>query len=120
VLFRSEDRLAAALELARRQRAIVVLKGCGSIIATPDGQWFINPTGNAGLASAGSGDVLTGMIAALLAQHWPALEATLAAVHLHGAAADRLAAAGTGPIGLTAGEIIGAARNLLNRWTVDA
>jgi ADP-dependent NAD(P)H-hydrate dehydratase / NAD(P)H-hydrate epimerase len=114
------DRLATTLELARRHHAIVVLKGCGSIVATPDGQWYINTTGNAGLASAGSGDVLTGMIAALLAQHWPPLEATLAAVHLHGAAADALVAAGTGPIGLTANETITAARSLLNRWTANA
>jgi hydroxyethylthiazole kinase-like uncharacterized protein yjeF len=114
------DRLATALELARRCNAHVVLKGCGSIVATPDGKWFVNPTGNAGLASAGSGDVLTGMIAALLAQHWPATEATLAAVHLHGAAADALVDAGTGPAGLTAGELIGSARGLLNRWMVDA
>ena len=114
------DRIAAALELARRHRAIVALKGCGSIVATPDGRWFINATGNSGLASAGSGDVLTGMIAALLAQHWPPLEATLAAVHLHGAAADALAVAGTGPIGLTAGETIDTARELLNRWIANA
>jgi hydroxyethylthiazole kinase-like uncharacterized protein yjeF len=114
------DRLAAALELAQRHQALVVLKGCGSIVATPDGHWFINTTGNAGLASAGSGDVLTGMIAALLAQHWPPLEATLAAVHLHGAAADALAADGTGPTGLTAGETITAARSLLNRWIANA
>jgi hydroxyethylthiazole kinase-like uncharacterized protein yjeF len=114
------DRLAAALELAHRHRAIIVLKGCGSIVATPDGKWFINTTGNAGLASAGSGDVLTGMIAALLAQHWPPLAATLAAVHLHGAAADALAVEGIGPIGLTAGETIVAARKLLNRWIADA
>jgi hydroxyethylthiazole kinase-like uncharacterized protein yjeF len=114
------DRLAAALELAHRHRAIVVLKGCGSIVATPDGRWFINATGNAGLASAGSGDVLTGMIAALLAQHWPPLEATLAAVQMHGAAADELVATGSGPAGLTAGETIPVSRHLLNRWTADA
>jgi hydroxyethylthiazole kinase-like uncharacterized protein yjeF len=114
------DRLAAALELALRHRAVVVLKGCGSVVATPEGQWFINATGNAGLASAGSGDALTGMIAALLAQHWPPLAATLAAVHLHGAAADTLAAEGIGPIGLTANELIPAARNLLNRWIANA
>jgi hydroxyethylthiazole kinase-like uncharacterized protein yjeF len=110
------DRQAAAQQLALEHRAIVVLKGCGSIVATPDGHWFINPTGNAGLASAGSGDVLTGMIAALIAQHWPPQEATLAATHLHGAAADTLAAAGTGPIGLTASETITTARRLLNHW----
>ncbi|MDR2001314.1 MAG: NAD(P)H-hydrate dehydratase [Zoogloeaceae bacterium] len=114
------DRQAAAQQLALKHRAIVVLKGCGSIVAMPDGHWFINPTGNAGLASAGSGDVLTGMIVALIAQHWPPLEATLAAVHLHGAAAEMLAASGTGPIGLTASEIITAARSLLNRWIADA
>ncbi|MBI4998829.1 MAG: NAD(P)H-hydrate dehydratase [Rhodocyclales bacterium] len=114
------DRLATALDLARRHQAFVVLKGCGTIVATPDGQWFINTTGNAGLASAGSGDVLTGMLAALLAQHWPPLEAALAAVHLHGAAADALAAEGVGPIGLTAGETITTARSLLNRWATDA
>lgn len=114
------DRLAAALELARRHQAIVVLKGCGSIVATADGRWFVNATGNAGLASAGSGDVLTGMIAALLAQLWPPVEAALAAVHLHGAAADMLATNDVGPIGLTAGELIAAARRLLNRWTADA
>lgn len=114
------DRLSAALELARRSRADVVLKGCGSIVASPDGHWFINTTGNAGLASAGSGDVLTGMIAALLAQHWPALEAALAAVHLHGAAADEMVASGSGLIGLTAGELIDATRALLNRWIAHA
>lgn len=111
------DRLAAALELARRHNATVVLKGCGSIVATPDGRWFINATGNAGLASAGSGDVLAGIAAALLAQHWPATDALLAAVHLHGAAANELARHGCGPIGLAAGELIDAARALLNRWT---
>jgi hydroxyethylthiazole kinase-like uncharacterized protein yjeF len=114
------DRLAAALELARRHRAITVLKGCGSIVATPEGEWFINTTGNAGLASAGSGDVLTGMITALLAQGWPAKEAALAAVHVHGAAADELVATGTGPVGMTAGETIPVARSILNRWIADA
>ncbi len=114
------DRVATALELATRCRAITVLKGCGSIVATPEGKWFVNSTGNAGLASAGSGDVLTGIVAALLAQQWTPLDAALAAVHLHGAAADALVAVGTGPIGLAANEIIPAARALLNRWTVDA
>jgi hydroxyethylthiazole kinase-like uncharacterized protein yjeF len=114
------DRVAAALELARRVQAMVVLKGCGSVITTPEGRWFVNTTGNAGLASAGSGDVLTGMIAALLAQGWPTLDAALAAAHLHGAAADTLVAAGTGPIGIAAGELIDAARALLNRWIAHA
>ncbi|QDX80524.1 bifunctional ADP-dependent NAD(P)H-hydrate dehydratase/NAD(P)H-hydrate epimerase [Denitratisoma sp. DHT3] len=113
------DRLAAALELARRFNAVVVLKGCGSVIASPDSHWFINATGNPGLASAGSGDVLTGIVAALLAQGWPAVEAALGGVHLHGAAADMLVAAQAGPIGLTAGELADAARRLLNAWCVQ-
>ena len=60
------------------------LKGCGTIVAAPDGAWFVNCSGNPGLATAGSGDVLTGLLTALLAQRWPPLEALLAAVHLHG------------------------------------
>ena len=111
------DRIAAALELARRFNAFVALKGCGTVVALPDGRWQVNGTGNPGLATAGSGDVLTGIVAALLAQGWPAEAALPAAVHLHGAAADQLVAEGIGPIGLTAGELIDAARACLNRWT---
>ncbi|MDR3087301.1 MAG: NAD(P)H-hydrate dehydratase, partial [Azoarcus sp.] len=110
------DRVAAALELAQVHRAFIVLKGCGSIIATPDGRWFINTTGNAGMASAGMGDVLSGLVLALLAQGWSAESALLAAVHLHGAAADRLVSDGIGPIGLTAGETIPVARAVFNAW----
>lgn len=111
-----DDRLAAALELATHYNAFVVLKGCGSVIASSGGAWFINTSGNPGLATAGSGDVLTGIISALLAQGWPALEALLAAVHLHGAAADRLVTQGCGPVGLSAGELIDSARCCLNQW----
>lgn len=110
------DRAGAAREIAARYQALVVLKGCGSVVATPDGGWFVNTTGNPGLASAGTGDVLSGFVVALLAQGWPALEALLAAVHVHGAAADQRVADGCGPIGLTAGEIIDAARACFNRW----
>ena len=110
------DRLAAARELARRTNALVALKGCGTVIAVPEGPWFINGSGNPGLSTAGSGDVLTGFIAALLAQGWPGLDALLCAVHLHGAAADALAAQGIGPVGLTAGELAPAARRLFNDW----
>jgi NAD(P)H-hydrate repair Nnr-like enzyme with NAD(P)H-hydrate dehydratase domain len=62
------DRLAAALELAARLQVHLVLKGAGSVCAFPDGRWSINTTGNPGLASAGTGDVLAGMIGALLCQ----------------------------------------------------
>ena len=67
-----------------------------------------------GLATAGSGDVLTGLVSALLAQGWPEWEAALGAVWLLGAAADALVATGSGPIGLTAGELIPAIRKLIN------
>lgn len=114
------DRVAAATALAARYNAMVVLKGCGSVIATPDGRWFINGTGHPGMATAGMGDVLTGLIASLLAQGWPAEPALIAAVHLHGAAADRLAREGIGPIGLTAGEVVDAARGVFNGWMIES
>lgn len=110
------DRIAAALELARRFNAGVALKGCGTVLAHPDGRWRINTTGNPGLASGGTGDVLAGMAGALLAQQVPAWEALCCAVHLHGAAADARVAEGHGPVGLAAGELLAPARQLLNRW----
>jgi hydroxyethylthiazole kinase-like uncharacterized protein yjeF len=109
------DRIAAAGSLASRFNAHVVLKGAGSICALPDTTWHINTSGNPGMASAGMGDVLTGIIAALLGQGADTSDALLAAVYLHGAAADEILARGSGPIGLTAGETIEAARTLLNR-----
>lgn len=108
------DRIAAALSLASRFNAEVALKGCGTVLASPDGQWRINPTGNAGLASAGTGDVLSGMALALLAQGATPATALAAAVYVHGAAADALVAAGNGPIGLAADELADTARHLLN------
>ena len=109
------DRVSAATELASRYRSYVVLKGAGSVCALPDGKWFINTSGNPGMASAGMGDALTGIIAALLAQRADARNALLAGVHLHGAAADMLVAEHKGPVGITASEVILAARVLLNQ-----
>ncbi len=109
------DRMGVALELARRYRAVVVLKGSGSVIAAPDGRVVINGSGNPALATAGSGDVLSGLCGALLAQQWPAWEAALAAVWLHGCAADDMVAAGIGPVGVTAGELLPHIRAALNR-----
>ena len=110
------DRLGAALDLARRFRACVVLKGAGSICALPDGRWSVNATGNPGLAAAGSGDVLAGIIGALLAQKLDAEKALQYGVCLHGAAADACVARGEGPIGLTASEVAREARAVINRW----
>lgn len=85
------DRPGACLELARDHRAVVVLKGSRTIVAAPDGVRTINPSGNSGLAKGGSGDVLTGLIAGLLAQGLPAADAARLGVFLHGLAADRAA-----------------------------
>ncbi|QGZ61513.1 NAD(P)H-hydrate dehydratase [Paraburkholderia acidisoli] len=109
------DRLAAARALAARYAAVAVLKGSGTVIAAPDGRVVVNPTGNAGLATGGTGDVLGGMIGALLAQRLPPFEAALAGVYLHGLAADTLCAQGDGPAGLTAGELAPMVRRLVNR-----
>jgi hydroxyethylthiazole kinase-like uncharacterized protein yjeF len=82
------DRIASACVLARRFASVVVLKGSGTVIASPEGAVRVNPTGNARLAIAGTGDVLAGWIAARLATQ-DAFEAACAAVYLHGLAADR-------------------------------
>lgn len=110
------DRIAAARALARGYNAHVVLKGNGSILVARDGHLFINTSGNPGMASAGMGDVLSGILGALLAQRYSGESSLVLGVHLHGAAADALAASGTGPIGLTASELLDAARKLWNGW----
>ena len=110
------DRVRAAKLLAENLNAHVVLKGNGSIIVARDGHWFINATGNPGMASAGMGDVLSGMLGAFLAQHYSGETSLVLGVHLHGAAADALAAKDIGPVGLTASEIIEPSRELWNAW----
>jgi len=110
-----DDRLAAALAIAKRYRASTALKGNGTIVAGPDGRWWVNPSGNAGMASAGMGDALTGLVAGLVAQGASPLDALLAGVWLHGAAGDAVARANGGPLGVTASEVIDSARALLNR-----
>jgi NAD(P)H-hydrate epimerase len=86
-----QDRVTAARRLADETRTHVVLKGARTVVAEPDGRVWINPTGNPGMAAGGMGDVLTGIIAGLLAQGCPASEACRAGVYLHGMAADILA-----------------------------
>ena len=84
------DRIAAAREAARTSKCVVVLKGHQTLVAEPDGHIYVNPTGNPGMASGGMGDVLAGMIAALLARDTDPLDAACAAVYLHGLAGDLL------------------------------
>lgn len=86
------DREGTALRYAQAWNAVVVLKGARTVVAAPDSRVCVNPTGNPGLSRGGSGDVLAGMTAALLACRLPAYEAAACAVYLHGAAADRAAA----------------------------
>jgi hydroxyethylthiazole kinase-like uncharacterized protein yjeF len=113
------DRVKAAKILAENLNAHVVLKGAGSILVARDGHWFINTSGNPGMASAGMGDVLAGILGALLAQRYSGESALVLGVHLHGAAADDLVGSGTGPVGLTAGEVIDAARRRWNKWLTN-
>ncbi|MCU0727323.1 MAG: NAD(P)H-hydrate dehydratase [Planctomycetes bacterium] len=98
------DRHGAAETLARRYGAIVVLKGRGTVVS--DGTThFVNRTGNPGMATGGAGDVLTGLIGGLLAQHIAPFDAAILGVHLHGLAGD-LAAARVGIHALIAGDIL--------------
>lgn len=110
------QRIETATQLSKRFNCCAVLKGTGSICVQANGTWFINSSGNPGLASAGTGDVLAGMIGAFLAQGLNAHDALLLGVYLHGAGADDLVEQGIGPIGLTASEVIEAGRRLLNQW----
>jgi NAD(P)H-hydrate epimerase len=98
------DRVEAARACARRYDALVVLKGARTVVADPAGEAWVNPTGNPGMAAAGMGDVLAGVIAAHLARALPPLAAALLGVYLHGLAGD-LAAAASGPWGILASEV---------------
>ncbi|HVY08011.1 MAG TPA: NAD(P)H-hydrate dehydratase [Burkholderiales bacterium] len=109
------DRIGSARALSARYHASIVLKGNGSICSMKDGDWYVNTSGNPGMAAAGMGDVLTGIIASIAAQGGDPDLALLAGVHLHGLAADKLVADGVGPAGLTASEVIDAGRAILNQ-----
>ncbi|MDD3800866.1 MAG: NAD(P)H-hydrate dehydratase [Desulfuromonas thiophila] len=89
-----QDRCGVASAFARRHQLVLVLKGARTVIAAADGRVWLNGTGNAGMASGGMGDVLTGLVAALLAQGLAPFEAAVLAVYLHGAAADICATTG--------------------------
>ena len=98
------DRIAAAREFAARYGVFVVLKGAGTIIASPRGETAVNGSGNPGMASGGMGDVLTGVIASLLGQGYEPMEACRLGVFIHGLAAD-LAAEEKGEIGINATDV---------------
>ena len=101
----NQDRMAVARSFARAHRCYVVLKGARSVIATADGRVFVNPTGNPGMASGGMGDVLSGILAGLIAQGFEIEDALKLGVYLHGFVGDQVAAA-KGEIGLIASDII--------------
>lgn len=86
------DRVGAARKFAAEYGCVLVLKGANTVIATPKGEIFFNLTGNPGMATGGSGDLLSGIIVSLLAQGFPADEAAKAGVYLHGEAGDKAAA----------------------------
>jgi NAD(P)H-hydrate epimerase len=106
------DRFAAARELARRYHAVVVLKGAGSLVVAPDGRLAVCRHGNPGMASGGMGDVLGGVIAALMAQHLSAWNAACLGTNLHARAGDL--AADAGERGMLARDLLAPIRTLIN------
>jgi ADP-dependent NAD(P)H-hydrate dehydratase / NAD(P)H-hydrate epimerase len=101
----NSDRIGIATRFSRERGLFVVLKGARTIVARPDGAVAICPTGNPGMATAGTGDVLTGMMVGLLAQGLPSWEAACAATYLHGIAGD-LAAGSKGQAGMIASDLV--------------
>ncbi|MBZ0184881.1 MAG: NAD(P)H-hydrate dehydratase [Candidatus Obscuribacterales bacterium] len=98
------DRISAVLKAARQFECTVLLKGSMSVIASPDGEVYINPTGNAGMATAGSGDVLAGIIGGLMAQKVDPHQAAVAGAYIHGRSGDILAEE-IGEAGIVAGDM---------------
>jgi hydroxyethylthiazole kinase-like uncharacterized protein yjeF len=99
------DRIGIASRFATEHEVFIVLKGAGSVVAFPDGRAYVNSSGNPGMATGGTGDVLTGVISSLLAQGIPANQAACIGVYLHGRAGD-LAAKEKGEAPLIAGDVI--------------
>lgn len=109
-----ENRIDSALSIANKYNCCCVLKGANSVCACPTNEYWINQTGNPGLASAGTGDVLSGVIGSFIAQGMSCMNALKLGIYVHGLAADRLVDRGVGPIGLTASEVALEIRQLLN------
>lgn len=117
-----KNRTGYSLEFAKKYGVYIVLKGARTVIATPGGRLYINPSGNPGMASGGMGDVLTGVIAGFLCQGYSQEEACIIAVFLHGLAGDMIAGE-YGRFGYLASEVAnilpGAATRLLEGTTQD-
>ena len=109
------DRLGIASRFAKENKVIVVLKGARTVIAEPSGKIFINPTGNPGMATAGTGDVLSGMIGGFIAQGYSPLDAATIAVYMHGLAGDEVAKK-KGQVGMIAGDILNILPKVMNAF----
>ena len=102
---KDSERRERALRVARKFGVVLVLKGHRTVVAGPRGKCFVNPTGNPGMATGGTGDVLTGVIAALLGQGMSGYDAARFGVYLHGLAGD-LASRSKGEVSLVAGDVV--------------
>ncbi len=109
-----KNRTEITLQLADKYRCVCVLKGVGTLCADASGNCFMNTTGNPALATGGTGDVLAGLIASLIAQGVHVMDAAKLAVYAHGLAADQLVARGVGVRGLTASELLVEIRHVMN------
>lgn len=109
------NRIELARTFARTHQVVLVLKGARTIIARPDGTVTINPTGNAGMATGGTGDVLSGLLGALLAQHLSSEDAAVAGTYVHGLAGD-LMKERHGEMGLIASDLIDGLSEVWKRW----
>jgi NAD(P)H-hydrate epimerase len=114
------DRINVARKFAREHKLILVLKGHRTLVAKPDGEVWVNATGNPGMATGGTGDILTGMVAGFIAQNPQRIfEAVIAAVHLHGLAGD-VARESMGEHSLVATDLVKALPEAFRRVRADA
>ncbi|HHW28152.1 MAG TPA: NAD(P)H-hydrate dehydratase [Syntrophomonadaceae bacterium] len=111
-----EDRVGVAAEASRKWGVVLVLKGAHTVIAAPEGPLYINSTGNPGLASGGTGDVLAGLIASFLAQGLDPLQAAVCGPFIHGLAADRIAER-SGAAGMIAGDLLAEVAQVIESLT---